>query len=205
VSGRSLLPRASAAAALVAALALAPVTPAQATPTPPRCDSRPDPQAAAERSPMVFLATVSGTRVQNRGSGEDRERVREVTVDLDRIYKGDPGESPVTLVSPAATTGLPDIPADEQWVFFASREDARLAADGCNGSRRATAAVIGQVEDALGPGRAYVETPEDPDPLAYTELDTQAPPELGRLLAPGAAAVLVGLLGLVVTRRRPHH
>jgi hypothetical protein len=205
VSGRSLLLRAAAAAALVAALAVASVPSAQASPTAPRCDSRPDPQAAAERSPLVFLATVSGTRVQNRGSGEDRERVREVTVDLDRIYKGEPGESPVTLVSPAATTGLPDIPAGEEWIFFASREAARLTADGCNGSRPATPAVVRQVEDALGPGRAFVETPEDPDPLAYTELDTQAPPELGRLMAPGAAAVLVGLLGLVVTRRRPQH
>jgi hypothetical protein len=57
------------------------------------------------------------------------------------------------------------------------------------------------VERVLGSGESVVVPEPDRPPLQWTELETSTPPPLGRLVAPGAAAGIVGLLGLAAVGR----
>ena len=146
---------------------------------------------AAERADVVFTGTVS----RSRPAGPDRRRV---SVEVDRIYAGSVEEDPATVT----------VPADErprvgrEWVFFVAPRDGGFTAPACSGGREATAPVVRRVEAELGAGRVYVEPEPAPEPLAYSELDVAEPASLGRLVAPGAAVFLLGVLGLLVTRRR---
>lgn len=198
---RTVLAALAALAALAGSGALA--LPASAAPAPPqRCRALPDVQTAAKQVDAVFLGVVTDAAVRPVGTGEPQRRRAEWVVRLERIHQGELDTSPVRVVANASARGLPTVEDGQEWILFANSRGETLTVPDCSGSRRATDPVIRQVERQLGAGQAYVEPQDAPAKLAYEPLGADDPLPLSRLLAPGAGVVLIGMLGLLVTRRR---
>jgi hypothetical protein len=115
-------------------------------------------------------------------------------VAVDRVYKGDvPAETTVTTSRRTSDCGLRLDTAD--YVFFATDKDGELSADSQAGTASATDGRVHRVERLLGPGQPAVEPP--PVEATFTTVADEAT-SLERLAAPGAALVIVGLLGLLL-------
>ena len=67
---------------------------------------------------------------------------------------------------------------------------------------RATVSDVAKVERLLGQGTPLQPSQPPREPLHYDAQDVAGAVPLGRLVAPGAAVTLIGLLGLVLFRRR---
>lgn len=164
--------------------------------------------ARAAKVSTVFTGQVVSQQVSAVGTGQDARQVRRYQTAVERVYQGEVTTTEVVVVSPAASSrcGLGQIPTGKTWVFFVNGSGAKFFGNTCQGSERATSALLRRIEQQLGSGHVVVEPAPEPPPLSWTEHDTTEPAALGRLLAPGAAATIVGLLGLVVVgraRRRP--
>jgi len=157
----------------------------------------------ADAADAVFSGTVRETR---KTTADDSGRLKGTVtyvVDVDRVYKEEGTVVTETVrVSSArasATCGLGDLPPGTAYFFFAQARDAGFRATSCGGSQPLSDAFRAEVEAVLGTGKQMV--PDDAKPeLVLTEVETAVPPTLGRVAAPGAAAVLLGLLGLVFVR-----
>jgi len=150
----------------------------------------------ARRADVVFSGVL-----QTR---ERRARQEVYTLDVQRVYQGRVAESAVDVASPTTSCGLGRLQADRAYVVFATGSGDGLESRKCTGTGRATPAYVADVERVLGPGRAIPDPPVDepaPDP-EYTRVDGSEPPEFTRIAAPGGAMVLLGLLGLVLFRKR---
>lgn len=162
----------------------------------------------AEKVDAVFTAQVTDQQTDAVGTGADTRQVRRYTATVERVYQGNVTSKEVVVVSPLAVkdNGLGRLPTDKTWLFFVNGDGARFSGNACHGSERATSALLRRVERVLGSGGTVVVPEPERPPLEWTELETTTPPPLGRLVAPGAAASLVGLLGLAAVgraRRRP--
>jgi hypothetical protein len=148
---------------------------------------------ASRKADVVFTGLVLG---QQRSGREV-----DLAFEVDRIYKGEVSSDTIDVASPTDSCGL-KLTDDESYVVFARDNRSRLVSEECYGTTRARARTVTQVEKELGPGEEY--QPPVPEPVAptYTKVQDDAPPEFLRVAAPGAAMVLVGLLGWVVVRRR---
>lgn len=191
----SRLPRLLLAALLGCALPVLLETPAGAACT---CDDA-TVQQAAQRADVVFR----GTLVQQSVAGRSRSYSLEVT----RIYRGRVAETPVVVESARspADCGLGELQVDRSYVVFARDRDTTLRSSRCDGTGRATPAYLRQVEQVLGEGNPLprpTNPPEERSAVEYTRVGDGERPDLTRLAAPGAALVLVGLLGLLLARRR---
>jgi hypothetical protein len=122
-------------------------------------------------------------------------------VETDRVYKGEVAEPPVEVSTDArrARCGKPGLRTDKEYVFFVTRDGEALSVDSRGGTARATGQLVADVEQLFGEGRPAVEP--EPDPVAFTTVAGD-PAELRRVAAPGAALVIVGLLGLVLVAWR---
>ncbi|UAL29613.1 hypothetical protein K8W59_18020 [Nocardioides rotundus] len=150
--------------------------------------------ASARSVDVVFSGTVGSSEAVRRAG----ERLRQVRVEVDRIYQGSVDRDTTVVTMPQADRPV----AGEEWYFFADGSGGRYTAAPCSGSRVSTPETTRRVEAALGAGEVYVE-PEPPrEPLAYEQQDVADQPPLSRMLAPGAGLSLLALLGLLVTRRR---
>ena len=141
---------------------------------------------------FIFIGTVDRVEAQGNGFLYD--------LTASRTYQGTPErETQVLSAGGRDACGLGELGVGTGYVFFVSGTETPYAADACGGTSVANPAKIDKVENLLGAGTA-VEPP--PPPTAQrTLVEDAAPAGFARAAAPGAAAVLVGLLGLLVVRR----
>jgi MYXO-CTERM domain-containing protein len=190
---------------LVALLTVAagPAAPAQAA-----CTCRPaGVRANAQQADAVFTGAVSDQTRDTVGSGQQQRVVRRTTVDVDRIYQGEVTDTPVLVTSTAGASdcALPRMASGATWVFFVEGSGTTFRGDRCGGSREVSDEYLRVVEDVLGAGEVLVEPVAEPPPLDFTPVEVSATSPLSRLVAPGAAVALLGLLGLALVRRRSAH
>lgn len=144
----------------------------------------------AARADTIFLGRV-------RETTEAGSETLQILVLAQRIYKGEL-DQPLVQVETAASSaacGVGALPAGERYLFLTTGGTTTL----CSGTQPATREVVNQAQKQLGLGTVI----EPPRPDAHFErVEESAPPELNRVVAPGVAAVLLGVLGLLVVRRR---
>ena len=128
-------------------------------------------------------------------------RFRDGSFAADTLWKGDLVSKDVRVLSPGKSCGL-DLKADRRYLVFAQTKQGSLVADSCSGTARVNQSLLKQVTKVLGKGESLGPTGSQPTQPTYTPTDVGAPASMTRLAAPGLAAVLIGLLGLFLVRRR---
>lgn len=162
--------------------------------------------ACVRNAPPLAQQTIRADAVFTGVLGDPSTKGEVVTypVDVADIYKGDVGEE-ATVSTPATAKdcGLPDLLAGASYVIFGTADGDEFTTTADSGTTRATGAHVAAVEELLGPPRSP--TPPEPVEATMTMVADEAP-TLQRLVAPGLALVIVGLLGFVlvsaVSRRR---
>jgi hypothetical protein len=154
---------------------------------------RVDVEQQASRADAVFLGTVDDvTRVEEQ---------YEMAVTATRSYKGTVERS-TTVTTARQTTacgiGRPEPGTD--YLFLVRGDASPYVANSCDGSGQVDPDRVARVEGVLGAGQSI--QPPAPPAATRTHVEDSPPASLARLAAPGAALALVGLLGLVVVRRR---
>ena len=181
-----------AAALLLACLGLVLTTTAPASAADCTCRKGATLEKQVERADLVFVGKVD--KVEADGTGF----LYEITAS--RAYRGTPErETQVLSAGGRDACGLGELGVGTGYVFFATGTETPYAADACGGTSVANPTKVDKVEDLLGAGTAV--EPPPPPTAELTRLEESPPAGFARTAAPGAAAVLVGLLGLLVVRR----
>jgi hypothetical protein len=180
-------------AALLSASGLVVLT---AAPALARCPDLGGTPAQAKRASDVFTGTL-GDHHRHRVHGK---KLAVWTVDVDRVYKGSISDASVEVTAPptAMSCGITGDHGDS-YVFFAQHDGDRLTVARGDGTAPATKKLVAKVEDLLGDGRSA--TPPEPIEATFT-LVAGDPADFQRVAAPGAALVIVGLLGLALASWR---
>ena len=189
----------------VACLSLVAVTGA-AAPSYAACACAQDPGLGrlVGQADAVFTASVLTSSTETAGTGKKQRQVRRYTAEVDRVYQGKVTKARVLVTSDqSAACGYGNIPTGRPWVFFVHGRGAKFFGNICGGTGHATEAYVAQIEKLLGQGTSMSPTAPPRPPLEYTAVEVSDPTPLSRLVAPGAAITLLGLLGLVLFRRRP--
>lgn len=145
------------------------------------------------KADAVFIGSIDAVGTTTGGG-------HTYTITASRAYKGEPERS--TLVeSPGGkdACGLGALQVGETYVWMAVGTASPYRADSCGGTAVANPTKVDKVEKLLGEGTS-VEPPPPPEAV-LTKVEGAPPARFARMAAPGAAAALVGLLGLVVVRR----
>ena len=145
-----------------------------------------------ERADAVFIGTVDNVEVAGNDHTYD--------VTAARAYQGEPERSTQVFSAGGRNAcGLGELAVGTSYVFLATGTEAPFEADSCGGTDVANPGKVSRIEGLLGEGTS-VEPP--PPPTAELTLVEDSPPAgFARAAAPGAAAAIIGLLGLVVVRR----
>lgn len=158
----------------------------------------PDPTLGRDidQADVIFRGEVTKVRpVQRTG----QRATRTYQVDADRVYKSSLVTDQVVVTARVGTRcALPKLQTGTRYIFFVTEHRSRLLAE--SGTAEATPGFTRQVVQRLGNGAQ----PDVPPPPAaqLTRVSGATPPPLSRLLAPGAALVLVSVLGLLFLGRR---
>ncbi len=185
-------------AAAVAAVAMLGVPlvgePAQAAPAAPKCPTTTLDQEI-KLADVVFRGEVKKVRpVQGTG----KQRTRTYRVLSDRVYQGSLVQPSVVVTARVgARCALPTLTESARYIFFVTEHGSLLMAR--QGTARATTKLTAQVVKRLGTGAPPQPTP--PATAEFTMVADADPPPLSRLLAPGAALLIISLLGLFVVGR----
>ena len=119
----------------------------------------------------------------------------------DTLWKGDLVSNDVRVLPGAKSCAL-DLKADRRYVVFAMTKQGSLVADSCSGTARASKPLVKKVTKVLGKGESLGPTDGEQTKPTYKPTGVGEPTSMTRLAAPGLAAILIGLLGLVFVRRR---
>lgn len=197
------------AAGCAGILGVGPAAPAQATAP---LTALEEPPAAPCKTPTVadntkaamavFTGEVTTATRQDRPDGvPGADFLHEVTVT--RVYQGEILTESVqvrtgTAPPSAGECGLGRLTEGTTYMFFVSAGEP-WTASGTGGTAEATEELVGKVERLLGEGRDPV--PAGPEEAVFTPVEIDEPQSFARVAAPGAALVIIGLLGLVLVRR----
>ncbi len=160
------------------------------------CTCKPPPLAQqVNGADAVFSGTVT---MASGPTTSGKRQIMSYDVKVDRVYKGDISSPRVTVKSDADPTrcGLSNMTADTRYLFFVRDNDPNLLANKCGGTGPAKSTKTQKVVALLGPGTTPI--PPTPEKATFTRVADADPPSLSQLAAPGAAMVLLGLLGLMV-------
>jgi hypothetical protein len=190
---------ARAAAALVASVAVLGAGPGAASGVAPRKCPTNTVRHDIAAADAVFRGVVTKVRA---ASGSGTHRTRDYRVAADRLYKGSLVTDKVVVTARVTGAGprpciLPKLTTGERYIFFATEKGTRLMAT--TATAKAGRNLTRQVVAQLGDGK--LPEPQPPATAQFTKVADANPPRLSRLLAPGAALVIVSLLGLLVVGR----
>jgi hypothetical protein len=145
-----------------------------------------------ERADVVFIGTIDKVEA----SGNDHT----YDITASRAYQGEPERSTqVTSAGGRNACGLGELGVGASYVFLATGTAAPYEADSCGGTSVANPTKVQKIEGLLGEGTSV--EPPPPPTAVLTKVEDSPPAGFARAAAPGAAAVIIGLLGLVVVRR----
>jgi len=165
-----------------------------------RCVQQSDVQTDIKRADVVFSGVVVDSTGTARGSKSD---FASYEIAADTVYKGKVPTSTVDVRSKNDDCSLGGLKSDEPYVFFVTEQSSELRADQCGGTAASSGKLVRQVEQVLGDGSTVggSNKPDEPVEVQFTKVSNAEPDSLTRIAAPGAALVLIGLLGLLVVRR----
>jgi hypothetical protein len=144
---------------------------------------------------VVFRGVVDKARAV-RGHGDQRTRTYKVTAD--RVYQSSLVADKVRVTAEiGAACPPPELAEGKRYIFFVTEQGSRLVST--SATARATHRLTTQVEAKLGSGKAPRSA--KPPSVEFTRVADATPPRLSRLLAPGAALVVLSALGLFVVSR----
>ena len=159
-----------------------------------------DVQTDIKRADVVF----SGVVVDSTGTARpNKSDFATYKIQADTVYKGKVPTSTVDVRSKNDDCSLGGLKSDEPYVFFVTEQSSELRADQCGGTAASSGKLVRQVEQVLGDGSTVgrPNKPDEPVVVQFTKVSDAEPDSLTRIAAPGAALVLIGLLGLLVVRR----
>lgn len=156
----------------------------------------------AAAADVVFRGQVTSA---DKAKGKPGRRMRKYVVQADRIYQGTTATTTVrvTTRTGSAPCALPRLVTGTEYVFFVVEQHALLKTDRCRGTAKATSKLTHLVVKQLGNGK-LPQTPATVNP-SFTRVSGATPSSVTRLAAPGAAMLLVSLLGLLVVGRLGRH
>ncbi len=158
----------------------------------------PDPTLGRDidQADVVFRGEVTKVRPVEK-TGHRSTRPYKVTAD--RVYKSSLVTDQVVVTARVGTRcALPTLREGTRYIFFVTEGHSRLLAT--SGTAEATPKLTRQVVSRLGTGEQPQVTP--PAAAQFTAVAGATPPALSRLLAPGAALLIVSVLGLLFLGRR---
>lgn len=157
-------------------------------------------QVATRGAEAVFVGKVTDSSRAARTDGLPGEIFTQ-PVTVSRVYQGNVASDQVVVQSDRqpqqCTVGR--LLVGSTYVFFVQGDGDPWVAAGGGGTATSTARLVGQVERLLGDGRQPV-APR-PETATFTPVNLDDPLRLSRVAAPGAALVIIGLLGLLVVGR----
>lgn len=153
-----------------------------------------------DRADAVFGGVVVDSSGTSGGSKSDFATYQ---IEADTLYTGDVRTSRVEVRSRNDDCALGELEADRRYVFFVTEEGSELRTDRCSGTTASSSRLVRQIEQEVGEGAPLGRSnePQEPVTVEFTRVSDAEPDSLTRMAAPGAALVLVGLLGLLVVRR----
>lgn len=168
-----------------------------------KCDSDTSVSSRARQAQAVFTGKVVSSSAKRLPDGQ---RGVEVThkVEVDLVYKGGSRvtEAEVEVVTTRSSGGcdLGRLQDDTTYAFFVTGdEESRLLATGDSGTAASDAALMREIEQIFPNPEPPVAA--EPPSAQFDRLQVDPLTPLSRALAPGAAMIIVGGLGLILARR----
>lgn len=173
------------------------------------CDTASPPRAKQlNQAEAVFTGTVK----QVTADPADAGRTTLYVIEVDRVFKGEPIKTEVTVSSPArkARCGLVGVKQGNRYLFVAgSVTKGMFQARSFQGTQAINREVRSDLKKVLGQGEppADARARSGADELTTTRVDHTSAPSVANMVLPGLVLALVGCLVLVLARLfgRPRH